>query len=358
VNHSHFKFDVNDDGHIVYGLGAIKGLGEGPIDAIVEARDAGGAFRHLFDFCKRVDMKKLNRRALEALIRAGALDDMGADRSVMMASLDDAIRGAEQAAENANFGMADLFGALEPAEDQPPRWLKAPAWTPDEQLQGEKDTLGLYLTGHPVDQYEAELSHFITSRICDVKPSPGGRESRQANKGEGKTVVAGLVIASRVMKSKRGDKMGFFTLDDRSGRLEVSVFSDVYEQYHASIVKDAILVVEGDVSHDDFSGGLKMVARKLLSIGQARESFARFITVRVGQELAGSQAIEHLRQSLQAYKLQGAECRVRVDYACQEARGSVLLGDAWRVRSRPDLLQRLEKYFGDRAVTVQYRQTT
>jgi DNA polymerase-3 subunit alpha len=140
---------VNDAGHIVYGLGAIKGLGEGPIEAIQEARQSGEPFKDLFEFCKRIDLKKLNRRALEALIRAGALDGMGPDRAVLMASLEEAMKAADQAAENANAGMFDLFGAIDAQEARPPTWAKVPPWTPDEQLQGEKDTLGLYLTGHP-----------------------------------------------------------------------------------------------------------------------------------------------------------------------------------------------------------------
>lgn len=345
INTSTFKFDVNDAGHIVYGLGAIKGLGEGPIEAIVEARHSGAPFKDMFEFCKRVDLKKLNRRALEALIRAGAMDGMGPDRAVMMASLEEAMKAADQAAENANAGMFDLFGTIEAQEERPPAWAKAPAWTPDEQLQGEKDTLGLYLTGHPIDQYEEELSHFTSCRICDVKPG---------NSRDQKSIVAGLVLAIRTMKNKRGDKMAFLTLDDKSGRLEISIFADVFEQYRDLLIKDAVLVAEGDVSMDDFSGGLKMVVRKLFSIGQARENFARIVTVQLKQPQINASTIGQIKSLLEPYRQQG-ECRIRIDYENAGARGTMLLGDQWKVAPRQDLLKKLGAAFGERALAVQYR---
>ncbi|CBL46418.1 DNA polymerase III alpha subunit [gamma proteobacterium HdN1] len=345
VNTSAYKFDVNDANHIVYGLGAIKGLGAGPIEAIIEARDAGAPFTDLFEFCRRVDMKKLNRRVLEALIRSGAMDGMGPDRAIMLASLDEAAKAAGQAAESADAGMMDLFGELGGAEEFTPAWSVAKPASPDELLQGEKDTLGLYLTGHPIDQFEEELSHFISSKICDVKPS----QSRDQ-----KSIIAGLVIAVRTMKNKRGDRMGFLTLDDKSGRMEVSLFSDVFEQYRELLTKDVVLVAEGDVSMDDFSGGLKMVVRKLFSIGQARESFARLITLRLNASTIGPSTLNDLRTMLEPFRRQG-DCRVRIEYQMADARGSVLLGDDWKVAPKQALLKEIGASFGDRALVVQYR---
>ncbi|MCK5792642.1 MAG: DNA polymerase III subunit alpha, partial [Ketobacter sp.] len=216
VNVSGYKFTVDDQGQIVYGLGAIKGLGEGPIDAILEGRSDQKPFRNLFEFCRRLDLKKLNKRSMEALIRAGALDKLGPDRATLMASLEEAMRYAEQESKNQDLGIMDMFGAVDEEERPEPEWAKVKPWSDDERLNGEKETLGLYLTGHPIDQYLEEISHFTTSRIADVKPG-NSRESR--------SIVAGLVIAQRVMKNKRGDKMAFLTLDDKSGRLEISIFS-------------------------------------------------------------------------------------------------------------------------------------
>lgn len=344
VNYSQFKFTVDDRGRIIYGLGAIKGLGEGPIEAILEARNSGAAFKDLFEFCRRIDMKKLNRRSLEALIRAGALDELGPDRATLMASLTEATKFAEQESKNQDIGIVDLFGAIEEETQADPEWVKVKPWSDDERLNGEKDTLGLYLTGHPIDQYEQEISHFVTSRIVDVKPG---------NSKESRSIVAGLVIANRVMKNKRGDKMAFLTLDDKSGRLEISVFSDTYEEYREHLVKDAVLVVEGDVSLDEYSGGLKMVTRKIFSIAQARENYARLVSVQVDQSRLNQDFSERLKAILAPFR--DGNCKVRIDYQRAGAKARLYLGEEWRIAPRPELIRQLEQLCGERSLSVFYR---
>ena len=344
VSYSQYKFTVDERGRIIYGLGAIKGLGEGPIEAILEARNSGKPFRDLFEFCLRVDMKKLNRRALEALIRAGALDELGPDRATLMASLNEATKMAEQASKNQDIGIVDLFGAIEEETAAEPVWAKVKPWSDDERLNGEKDTLGLYLTGHPIDQYEQEISHFVSSRIVDVKPG---------NSKDSRSIVAGLVIASRVMKNKRGDKMAFLTLDDKSGRLEISVFADTYEEYREHLIKDAVLVVEGDVSLDEYSGGLKMITRKIFSIAQARENYARLVSLQVSHTRVGQDFSERLKAILAPFR-DGA-CKVRIDYQREGAKARLLLGDDWRIAPRPELIRQLEQLCGERSLTVFYR---
>ncbi|RLT92653.1 DNA polymerase III subunit alpha [Ketobacter sp.] len=344
VNVSEYKFTVDEQQQIVYGLGAIKGLGEGPIEAILEGREDGKPFKNLFEFCRRLDMKKLNRRSMEALIRAGALDKLGPDRATLMASLEEAMRYAEQESKNQDLGIMDMFGAVEEEERPEPEWARVKPWSDDERLNGEKDTLGLYLTGHPIDQYLEEISHFVTSRIADVKPG-SSRESR--------TIVAGLVIAQRVMKNKRGDKMAFLTLDDKSGRLEISIFSDTYEEYKDQLVKDAVLVVEGEVSIDDYSGGLKMVTRKVFGIAQARENYARLISLDIGQTALGPDFSQKLQSALAPYREGG--CKVRVQYSRPGAKGRLYLGDEWRISPKAELIKQLEQLCGERALTVLYR---
>jgi DNA polymerase-3 subunit alpha len=346
VNTSQYKFTVDGQGRIVYGLGAIKGLGEGPIEAILDAHQRGGEFVDLFEFCRRIDLKKLNRRALEALVRAGALDSLGPDRASLMATLPEALKSAEQQARSADAGMGDLFGGLmEPVEQGGSNeFVVARPWSDDERLLGEKETLGLYLTGHPIDQYEHELANFITCRINDVKPGTS-KDSR--------SVVAGMVIAMRTMKNKRGDKMAFLTLDDKSGRLEVSVFADVFETYKDLIVKDAILVVEGDVSLDDYSGGLKMVTRKLLSMAQARENYARLLNVSIDQAAVDGEFAGRFEQILTRYR--EGECRIRVQYQQRGAQARFYLGEQWKVRASADLIEQLQALCGEKSLTVHYR---
>lgn len=344
VNVSQYKFTVNEAGEVVYGLGAIKGLGEGPIEAILEGREGGKPYRDLFEFCRRVDLKKLNRRSMEALIRAGALDKLGPDRATLMASLQEATRYAEQENNNQAIGIMDMFGAVEEESNAEPEWNRVKPWSDDERLNGEKETLGLYLTGHPIDQYLEEISHFVTSRIADVKPG-NNRESR--------SIVSGLIIGMRVMKNKRGDKMAFLTLDDKSGRLEVSIFSDVYEEYKDQLIKDAILVVEGDVSIDDYSGGLKMVTRKVFSIAQARENYARLISLDIDQARLGDGFSDRLLNALTPYREGG--CRVRVQYSRSGANGRLYLGDEWLISPKPELIRQLEQLCGERSLKVLYR---
>ncbi|MDY6920449.1 MAG: DNA polymerase III subunit alpha [Pseudomonadota bacterium] len=344
VNVSGYKFTVDEHEQIVYGLGAIKGLGEGPIEAILEGRQNGKPYSNLFEFCRRVDLKKLNRRAMEALIRAGALDKLGPNRATLMASLEEAMRFAEQENKNQALGIMDMFGAVDEAEAPEPEWARVKAWSDDERLSGEKDTLGLYLTGHPIDQYLDEISHFTSSRIADVKPG---------NSRDARCIVAGLVIAMRVMKSKRGDKMAFLTLDDKSGRLEISVFADAYEEYREQLVKDAVLVVEGEVSVDDYSGGLKMVTRKVFSIAQARENYARLLSLEVDHRRVPPDFGSRLHSALTPYREGG--CRVRVQYAGRRAHGRLYLGDDWLVAPKPELIKQLEQLCGERSLTVLYR---
>ncbi|MCG8314241.1 MAG: DNA polymerase III subunit alpha [Pseudomonadales bacterium] len=344
VNESAYKFTVNDEGSVVYGLGAIKGLGEGPIDAILAARKGGQPFKDLFEFCRRIDLKKINRRSMEALVKAGALDELGPDRATIMASLTEATQAAEQHAANEDAGIGDLFGEIIETESSGGDWVKAHPWSDDERLQGEKETLGLYLTGHPIDQYLEELSNFTSSRINDVKPG---------NTRDARSVVAGLVIALRVMRNKRGDRMCFVTLDDKSGRLEVSVFSDTYEQYKDLIFKDAVLVVEGEVSNDEYSGGLKMVTRKVFSIGQARENYARMLTVKVHQNVVQNGFGQHFESLINEYK--DGDCRMRVDYVRNGAKGRFYFNEQWKIRPAPELIEGLEALCGEKSISVQYR---
>ena len=172
VNSGLYKFNVNEQGHIVYGIGAIKGVGEGPIEAIIEARNAGGAFYDLFDFCARVDLKRLNRRVIEKLILSGAMDKLGPHRASLMATLEEAMKAAEQHAKAQAVGQNDLFGLLAPEPENSAKAFKqVPIWPDEVWLEGERETLGLYLTGHPINRYLAEIHHYASARLVDFTPT-------------------------------------------------------------------------------------------------------------------------------------------------------------------------------------------
>ena len=356
VNTSEFKFTVNDDGRIVYGLGAIKGVGEGPVETIVEARP-GGPFRDLFDFCARVDLKRINKRTLEALIRGGALDRLGPffqdelkayqasvdrNRAVLLAAMEEAVAAAEQAARSHDSGHADLFGGLfaEPERDVYASYRGARELSLKERLRGEKETLGLYLTGHPIDEYEGEVRRFARQRIVDLKPA---RDTQ---------TVAGLIVNLRVMKNKKGDKMGFVTLDDRSGRIEASLFSDAFAAAQALLQTDALVVVEGEVSHDDFSGGLRLRAKRVLGLEEARTALAESLRVKV--DTAGLQG-DRLRWLGELCSRHRGACPLTLDYTGSSARALLQFGEVWRIDPADALIQALRDQFGRDNVFLHYR---
>ncbi|TQV86280.1 DNA polymerase III subunit alpha [Exilibacterium tricleocarpae] len=350
VNRGEFHFTVDADNHVIYGLGAIKGMGEGPVESIIEARQSGGPFKNLFDFCARIDPRKVNKRALEALVRSGAMDSIGPgveldyDRAVMFAAMNEAVKAAEQSAANASAGMGDLFGDVVPSgdsgDDVYSEFRRTRSWHIKERLHGEKDTLGLYLTGHPIDEYQHELRHLVSSRIVDLKAD---RSSQQ---------VAGLVVGLRVMKTKRGDTMAFVTLDDRSGRIEVAVFSDTYTEYREKLVKDDLLVIDGQVSHDDYSGGLKMRAESVQSLSDARQTLARGLQLQLSSSRLGVDFSAQLAGILEPYR-QG-NCPVLIDYSRSDAKAQLELGQQWQVRPVDELLQQLRDVYGRDKVSLLY----
>lgn len=357
VNTSEFKFTVNDDGRIVYGLGAVKGVGEGPVEAIVECRAEGGPFKDLFDFCNRVDLKRINKRTLEALIRSGALDRLGPyyqdelkayqasvdlNRAVLLAAMEEAVQAAEQTARSHDSGHMDLFGGVfaEPEADVYANHRKAGELSIKERLKGEKDTLGLYLTGHPIDEYEGEVRRFARQRIVELRAA---RDTQ---------TIAGLIVALRVMKNKKGDKMGFITLDDRSGRIEASLFADAFASAQALLQTDALVVVEGEVSNDEFSGGLRLRAKRVMSLEEARTGLAESLRIRAPREaLAG----DRLRWLGELFAKHRGACPLTLDYSGSEAKAVLQFGEQWRIDPADNLIQALRDQFGKDNVFLQYR---
>lgn len=356
VNQSEYKFTVNSDGHVVYGLGAIKGVGEGPVEAIVAARGER-PFTDLFDFCARMDLKRINKRTLDALVRSGALDRMGPyfsdqldeyqagidrNRAVLLAAMEEAIQTADQAARNRESGHMDLFGEMfaEEEVDLYAQYRNARELTLKERLKGEKETLGLYLTGHPIDEYEGEVRRFARQRIIDLRPA---RDTQ---------TVAGLIVNLRVMRNKKGDKMGFITLDDRSARIEASLFAEAFNQAQALLQTDALVIVEGEVSHDDFSGGLRLRAKRVMGLEEARTSLAQSLRMNVSVTDLSRDSLTRLKALLLQYK--GA-CPLTVQYTGAIATALLEFSEQWKIEPTDDLIQALRDLFGKDNVFLHYR---
>ena len=354
INLSRFSFTVNKKHEIVYGIGAIKGVGQAAIEDLLKEREQNGVFYGLYDLCKRVDLRKVNKRVLEALARAGAFDVYDNNRAAHLAELPTVLKVAEQHGRMAQTGQNDLFGLSVNAEDEevnPERYVtNTEAWSEKERLAAEKQVLGLYLTGHPIAQYEQELSNIthgkIAALLADVERSRGKLEAR----------IAGLIVDMRTRKTKLGKNMGFATLDDRSGRLEVAVFGDIYEKYRDLLSKDVLLVAEGGLNIDDFSGMLRLTAEKLYSIDQARAAFARCIMVNwdsTSEAGSGNKFVHELKSILQPFI--GGNCPVVVNYISQSASSSIQLGDAWRIHPSDEIISRLQNFLGTGSVEVRYR---
>ncbi|MDH4106058.1 MAG: DNA polymerase III subunit alpha, partial [Gammaproteobacteria bacterium] len=382
INASQYMFTTSGVKSIRYGLGAIKGVGQAAVENMLEERNARGPFRDLRDLCRRLDLNKVNRRVLEALIRSGATDSMGGmrHRASLMHQLPAAMQAAEQSTKAKAAGQEDLFGlftspmsmgevarsageggrspgeggrspgegARSAGDDPPAEKLETlPEWGEAVRLAGERETLGLYLTGHPIAEYERELKPIISGRIADVggaKPVSSGEDKGNTWRGPGRSVtVAGLVLEIR----KRGNRNSFI-LDDRSGRLEVTMFEDVYQQYRSIVTKDAILVVEGGLRWDDFSDGWRVGAKKIMDVDQAREQYARNLVLRWPAARAkngdASKLIAALEQALRPS--QGGRCNVAVRFANNEAASILTFGEAWKVRPSRELIERLGSLVG------------
>ncbi|HRX90024.1 MAG TPA: DNA polymerase III subunit alpha [Steroidobacteraceae bacterium] len=364
VNSSHYEFTVADDRTIRYGLGAIKGVGRGAVDVIVGERAANGEFTSLEDFCHRLDLGKINRRTNEALIKAGSFDGLAINRATLMHRLPAALALGEQNTRAVAAGQVDLFGLAAPQAAPDAVRVTAPDqpdWTEAVRLAGERETLGLYLTGHPVDRFANELRRFASSRIADLVSD---RPVASADSGPGffrgkPATVAGLVHEVR----RRGTRVAIL-LDDKSGQLEVAFFEDVYQQFKDLIVKDALLLIEGQLRFDEFIDAWRLQGRKVTELERLREREARRILLRwpatdsggsanpASAAAADGQLVERLEATLAPWR--GGSCQIAIQYASASARAALSLGAAWNVRPTRELLEQLELLVGQKSLDVLY----
>jgi DNA polymerase-3 subunit alpha len=335
VNHSLHAFTVVDRATIRYGLGAIKGVGQAAIAGIIADRDAGGAFRSLEDFCCRADLYKVNRRVLETLIKSGAMDplDEEANRARMLHDLPGVLQVAEKTQRDREAGQDDMFGSVSgPVASDEVTHSRVPRWPELQKLRAEKDSLGLYLTGHPVAEHQPDLERFTTCTLGSV----AGRMPTEKN-GNGRQganmVLAGLVAALR-RRSRRGR---FVALEDHTGRLEVALFDEAFSAHSELLGKDEIIVVQGRVSVDDFSGGYRMTASNVMSLSAAKARFARGVRIAVHGPRDG--LLPALESAFAPYR--DGRGTVYLDYRNDRARARLELGTDWMVQPCEELVAAL-----------------
>ena len=339
INQSDYRFmPVGEPGRkasqIRYGLGAVKGSGQNAIEAIVAARK-DGPFKDLFDFVKRVDKKQINRRTIESLIRAGAMDCFGVDRGVLIASVNFAMECAEQA--EASINQVSLFGGPDDGMETPPEYVKAAPWSDKQRLTEEKVALGFYLSGHLFNSYAEEVRKFIKTKLSSLEPS---REPR---------LLAGIISAVRTQMTQRG-KMVIVTLDDGTATVDVTVYNELYDPNRNLFKEDEFLAVQGKVSEDRFSGGLRISAEKVMDIAMARVAFGKQFSFSIATQIDASQ----IKTILSPYRSESGLPLI-VDYM-RDGVGSCKIqwSDEWRIAPADGLKQMLADKLGVKGATVEY----
>jgi DNA polymerase III subunit alpha len=336
VNAGTYRFKPIDEKTIRYGLGAVKGTGSSAIESIVAARNSGGAFKDLLDFVTRVDRGKVNRRAMEALIRAGAFDALHANRATLIASLPKAVEMAEKSERDAQ--QVSLFGEATGGSMDVLELNEVGMWSERDRLNNEKLALGFYLSGHPFTSYEKEIRQFAKTELValEAKNDP--------------IVMAGILYEQRVRNGKRG-RMCVITLDDGTARVEAVMYNEVYDKKRASLVDDQPLIIRGKVSHDDFSGGLRVIVDEVLSIDEARKH-VRMMTLSMN-----GQADSHRLKTILVPHLapnQPGSASIMIQYNNGVGIVPISLPNNWRVRVSEPLIQSLYDWLKPGNVMLQY----
>lgn len=336
VNASQYYFTVAPDQSILYGLGAIKGVGESAINAIVQERQSRGPYTGLFNFCQRSDLRKVNRRVIEALVKSGAFDEWNLERASLLASLEKALKLAEVAQHNKSSGQSDFFSLFDDESNKEELVLCKP-WTLSARLKGEKETLGLYLSGHPFLEYGAEFKNNL-KKISEL--------SQFIHK---KNFIGGHVNALRRIITKRGKKLFIITLDDGTAKMDVVVFEEIMNAQELTVQCGDLIIVEGEAAPDDFTGGVKLTASQIYSITEARARFSGVLTLHLSA--AHQSHIPSLKALLSAHPGQNT---VHFNYKNTKTQVKLKLANPWCVGLSDDLLALLKDLAGEENVEVVY----
>jgi DNA polymerase-3 subunit alpha len=349
INRSEYQFTVDDQNRIIYGLGAVKGAGEAALSVLVEIRNKEGAFQSLTDLCRRSGSLKVNKRVLETLIKSGAFDSLGGTRRAMLEFLPEAMRMAEQYNRNQGTGQTDLFGGLfggGVAESTPEATIPVRAEFPEkERLQLEKETLGLYLTGHPLDEYKEEIAGLGSrKKLSDIAEDDGTKYRREA------VTLAGLVSSVRTQHTDNG-KRAFVQLDDNTAYYEVMIFTDTFTQYGALLEKEACVVLEGILDTDHRTGKTRLRVEKVHNMQSVRENFLRKLLLKVDVTQAPPDILANLRQCLQPATAAGT-FPIAIDYCNAEAHAELRLAGSWTLPLDDAGLQDLRQMLGKENVSL------
>jgi DNA polymerase-3 subunit alpha len=347
VNESEFDF-TSLGNSIRFGLGAVKGVGSKAIDAIINARKEGGPFRTIHDFCRRVHGQQVNRRVVESLIACGAFDSLHRNRAQLWAAVEDVMRWAQARAEEAASPQFGLFGGGggKALDETPPPLPDVPAWKPDEELQHERETLGFFITGHPLDRYEKDLKKFtnvtvgtLKTRGRDLPAGPGARPGRDTRP---RVRLGGVIHSLKMRNSKKGERYATFLLEDKEGVVEVIAWPDTYRKFETVIQPGVAVVVAGglDLSNDR----CQIIADEFAALEEARADAIRQIHVRVPLETVGREGLQRLREVLAAHP---GPCEAFLHLRrADDTETTLALPPSIRVSASNDVLEAVERVVG------------
>jgi len=342
VNESDMFFRPVEGGpsEILFGLSALKNVGEGAVEAILQARREGGRFASIFDLCDRVDLRAVNRRVIESFVKSGSFDSLDARRAALYAAIDTAMEGGQKRQRDRESGQASLFGAVEADAPQAPvRIADAPPWGEAERLAFEKESLGFFVSGHPLERFRGELAQWASATT--------GTLAGQAASGE--VTIGGIVTALRLIKTRKGDRMASFVLEDLEGSVETLVFPEAYKRAGARLADDSVVLVKARAEIQD-DGTARLLASDVLPLEQAKLAEARHVTIRVPLGAWDRVKGERLRDILGSHK---GDCPVTLELVRAGSWSAALAPSAY-YRVRPDAVLRdeLEALWGPGALVL------
>jgi len=345
INQSVYEFSVRDNKSLDYGLGAIKGVGKNIIEEVILERKINGRYVDLIDFCKRLGNQSINKRSLEALIKSGAMDELGPNRASAYEAINDLLRIAGNNANMKAAGQHSLFS------DEGNKGLehvlkKNNEWKDRNKLMFEKESLGFYLTGHPFNEYSRHSSQFTNGTI--LKATHALPKGKKYFSSKSEISIAGLVVD--VFRNKNTISI---IIDDTTAKIEVVLFEDIYNKYQDIIIKDYILYIEGQLSYDDFSSNWKLKAQYMKTIDQAIEDNAKRLTINFNSNKNNNALSKNLKQALQPYK--GGGCDVYLYYTNSKASTSVKLGNDWSISLKREARDQISSLFGEEGYSIHYK---
>ena len=352
INSSNYNFTVPEEKIILYGLGAIKGVGQAAVLNIVQEREENNNYKDLDDFCMRLDSQKVNRRCIEALIRSGAMDCFGFTRASLFQHIEKSLRHAEQRQRDNDAGQNDMFGHAE-IGIKTSKVQSLPEWEDEKKLFGERETLGLYLTGHPIKRYQGELKKITNKTISQILDSGVNLKDSWQFRDDSKTIlVAGLLDQIRMRNSPRG-RIAFLMLDDNTGRIDVAVFANDYAKFGNLLIKDAILIVKGNLGWDEFTGRPRVRANEIWSFDEYLKQYGALLNIKIQANGDSLSFVHNLQQLLLPFK--DGNCTILVEYQNNSVAAQLEFPEDWNISLDEKLLKRLSKVSEVKDTSVIYK---